>query len=146
MEELHERYVKEFVELASEQGRKLPAKQQLIQFFQRTQSFLRYHREYGIFFGVVSVESPDSNERLSEQARNMLAAYSNVLAGIIRYGQIKTNEFRTDVEPLQAAHALLASYMGMVVYQNLFRETLQYDSFVSALDRLVTDGLDRRAP
>jgi AcrR family transcriptional regulator len=134
MEELHKRYIQEFVDLFSEEGRKLPAKQQLVQFFQRTQSFLRYHREYGIFFGMVAAESAESNERVAEAARNMLTLYSQVLGGIIKYGQRKTGEFRPDVDPLHAAHAMMAAYMGMITFQNLFRESLQYDPLLSSLE------------
>jgi AcrR family transcriptional regulator len=144
MEELHQRYVKEFVDLVSEQGHKLPAKQQLAQFLARTQSFIRYHREYGIFIGMVTAESADSNPRVAEAVRNMVEPYARVLAGIIRYGQQKTGEFREDVDPNQFAHAVMAAYMGMFIYQNLFRETVQYDPLISAHDRLITDGLDKR--
>ena len=74
MDELHQRYIKEFVDMFTEEARRQPARQQLAQFFQRTQSFLRYHREYGIFFGMVAAESAESNERVAEAARNMLNA------------------------------------------------------------------------
>jgi TetR/AcrR family transcriptional regulator, transcriptional repressor for nem operon len=144
MDELHQRYVKEFIDLFSEEGRKLPARKQLVQFLQRTQSFLRYHREYGIFYGMVAAESADANARVAEAARNMMGLYAQVLAGIIKYGQNKTGEFRSDVDPSLVSHAMMASYMGMFTYQNLFRDSLQYDPLVSAFDRFLTDGLEKR--
>jgi AcrR family transcriptional regulator len=144
MEELNQRYIREFVDLFSEEGRKLPAKQQLVQFFERTATFLRDNREYGIFFGMVAAESAESNERVAEACRNMLTLYSQVLGGIIKYGQRKTGEFRPDVDPVNAAFAMMASYMGRITFQNLFRDSLPYDPFLSSLDRLVTAGLDRR--
>src|SRR3990172_1009034 len=64
IEELHQRYMREFVDLLIE-GRKLPAKQQLVAFFERTQTFLRYHRDYGNFFTMVAAESYDTNERVA---------------------------------------------------------------------------------
>src|SRR5438552_3647444 len=119
IEELHTRYVKEFVDLLSE-GRKLPAKQQLIAFMERTQNFLRYHREYGIFFGMVAAESADSNERVASALRDALGIYVEVLAGIIKYGQRKTGEFRKDVDAQTYAHAVMGAHMGIIVHNNLF--------------------------
>lgn len=144
IEELDRRYVKEFNELLSE-GRKLSAREQLVQFFQRTQAFLRYHREYGIFFGMVAAESADSNQRIAEALRRSLAVYASVVRGIIRYGQQKTNEFRTDVEAEALSHALIGMLQGIIVYQNLFSETLQYDAMTAAIDRLVHDGLTAKS-
>ena len=69
IEELNRRYVDEFDALLTE-ARKLSAREQLLQFFQRTQAFLRYHREYGIFFGMVAAEAADSNERVAAALRN----------------------------------------------------------------------------
>jgi AcrR family transcriptional regulator len=140
IDELHERYLKEFIDLLSEQ-RSLPAREQLIRFMNRTSQFLRYHREYGIFFGMVAAESADSNERVAEALREKLNVYVFALAGIIRYGQ-KKQEFRADLDPLQTAHAMMGSYIGLLTYQNLFRTTVTYDPVVAALDQLLTTGLD----
>ncbi len=72
IDELHERFLNEFKELVGEQ-RKLTARQQLEALLERTQQFLRYHREYGIFFGLVAAESADANERVAEALREKLA-------------------------------------------------------------------------
>src|SRR5439155_26579070 len=105
IEELHTRYVKEFVELLGD-GRKLPAKQQLTGFMERTQNFLRYHREYGIFFGMVAAESADSNERVAAALRDALGMDVQILAGIIKYGQNKTGELRKEIDAQTYAHAI----------------------------------------
>jgi AcrR family transcriptional regulator len=144
MEEVHQRYIKEFLDLFSESGRKLPARQQLQQFLQRTATFLRYNRDYGIFIGMVAAESADVNARIAEALRNMVTLYAQVLAGIIKYGQNKTGEFRTDVDPFHVSHAMMASYMGMFTWQNLFRDSMQYDPLVTSFDRFLADGLEKR--
>lgn len=138
IEELHERYLKEFVDLLSEQ-RKLTAKEQLIWFMTRTSQFLRYHREYGIFFGMVAAESADSNERVAEALREKLAIYAMAAANIISYGQ-KKGEFRKDLEPMQTAHSMIGGYIGLLLYQNLFRSTLSYDPMLAIMDKLLVTG------
>jgi AcrR family transcriptional regulator len=140
IEELNGRYIKEFADLITE-GRKLPARDQLLQFFSRTQAFLRYHREYGIFFGMVAAESAETHERVAEALRGALSLYVEVVRGIIRYGQTRTLEFRPDVDAEGTAHALLGAYMGMIIHQNLFQATVQYDPLFSGLDKLVHEGL-----
>lgn len=140
IEELNARYVREFTDLLSE-GRKLPAREQLVQFMTRTQAFLRYHREYGIFFGMTTAESAETNERVAEALRNSLSLYVAVVRGILKYGQQKTKEFRTDVDPHALAHALIGAYMGMILHQNLFGEAVHYDPMTAALDKLVHEGL-----
>jgi AcrR family transcriptional regulator len=140
IDELHERYLKEFVDLLAEQ-RSLPAREQLIRFMNRTSQFLRYHREYGIFFGMVAAESAESNERVAEALRERLNIYVHVLAGIIRYGQ-KKQEFRADLDPIQTAHGMMGSYIGLLTYQNLFRASVTYDPVVAALDKLLVSGFN----
>ncbi|MBI3183074.1 MAG: TetR/AcrR family transcriptional regulator [Myxococcales bacterium] len=140
IEELHQRYIREFVDLLSE-GRKLPARQQLEGFFERTQSFLRYHREYGIFFGMVAAEAAETNERVAAALRDALLTYTQVVAGIIKHGQNKTGEFRRDLDPQTLAHALMGAHMGMIVHHHLFRDTVHYDPIMNALDQLVVDGI-----
>lgn len=144
IEELHERYLKEFMDLLSEQ-RKLTAREQLTRFMMRTGQFLRYHREYGIFFGMVAAESADANDRVAEALREKLTLYAMAAANMISYGQ-KKGEFRTDLEPLQTAHAMIGAYIGMLVYQNLFRSTLQYDPMFSILDTLLVSGFTPDTP
>src|SRR5579871_2835892 len=69
MDELHQRYMREFIDIVSPEGRKLSAKQQLLTFFQRTHAYVRYHREYGNFFGMVAAESAETNDRIAEAVR-----------------------------------------------------------------------------
>jgi AcrR family transcriptional regulator len=140
--ELHQRFVNEFQDLLSEQ-RELTARRQLEAFIARTQRFLRDHREYGIFFGMVATESADSNDRVAESIREKLGLYIAVTANIIRYGQRK-KEFRTDVDADVTAHGIFAGFLGLLMHQNLFRESLAYDPAYKALERLVMDGINAR--
>jgi AcrR family transcriptional regulator len=144
IDELHQRYLNEFVDLLAEH-RKLGAREQLVSFMNRTSQFLRYHREYGIFFGMVSAESAESNERVAEALREKLDIYVHVLAAIIRYGQ-KKKEFREDLDPMQTAHGMLGAYIGLRIHQNLFRATVTYDSVVAALDKLLVTGFTPPKP
>ena len=139
IDELHQRFLNEFVDLLSEH-RKLTAREQLMSFLNRTQQFLRYHREYGIFFGMVAAESAEANDRVADAIREKLDVYVHAAANIIRYGQ-KKQEFRTDMDPLHTAHGMLSAYMGLLLHQNLFRSTLAYDPVVAALDKLVITGI-----
>jgi AcrR family transcriptional regulator len=138
IEELHQRYLKAFVDLL-EQQRQLTAVEQLVAFIQRTQQFLRDHREYGIFFGMVAAESAHSNDRVAEAIREKLGLYVQVLSNIIHHGQ-QRQEFRADVEPHVVAHSILGGYLGILLHQNLFRDSLSYEPVVAAMDRLVVDG------
>jgi AcrR family transcriptional regulator len=143
IEELHERFLNEFKELLGEK-RKLNARQQLEAFMERTQQFLRYHRQYGIFFGMVAAESADTNDRVAESIREKLGLYVEMAANIIRYGQNKTKEFRADVEAHVAAHAIIGGFLGSLMHQNLFRESLAYDPTYTALKGLLVDGIVTR--
>jgi AcrR family transcriptional regulator len=143
IEELHERFLNEFKELLTEQ-RKLTARQQLEALLERTQQFLRYHRQYGIFFGMVAAESADTNDRVAESIREKLGLYVEMAANIIRYGQNKTKEFRADVEAHVAAHAIIGGFLGSLMHQNLFRESLAYDPTYTALKGLLVDGIVTR--
>ena len=140
IEELHQRYTKEFVDLLVE-GRKLSARQQLVAFFERTQTFLRYHRDYGNFFAMVAAESAESNPRVASAIGEALGTYAQVVAGIVKYGQEKTGEFRKEYDPLTMAHALMGGHLGMIIYQNLFAAQVQYDPLVAALDLMLNDGI-----
>ncbi|XXF79003.1 helix-turn-helix domain containing protein [Myxococcaceae bacterium GXIMD 01537] len=138
IEELHERFVRAFVDLLAEQ-RALTARQQLASFLDRTQGFLHQHREYGIFFGMVAAESAHSHDRVAEAIREKLGVYVQVVANIIHHGQ-RRQEFRTDLDPLVAGHSIMGAYMGQLLHQNLFRETLSYAPLVAAMDLLVLHG------
>ncbi|MCP3135882.1 TetR/AcrR family transcriptional regulator [Pyxidicoccus xibeiensis] len=143
IEELHQRCLREFVGRLTE-ARALSAREQFHAFTERTQEFLRCHREYGIFFAMLAAEAAEANDRVADAIREKLALYAKVLEGIIRHGQ-KTGEFRQDVDALHTAHSLFGGYMGVLVHQNLFRATLSYDPLVAALHLLVTAGTDARS-
>lgn len=142
IEELHQRCVRAFDGHLKE-ARALPAREQLQAFTTHLQDFLRGHREYGIFFAMLAAEAAESNDHVAEAIRDKLARYAKVLEGIIRHGQ-KTGEFRQDVDALHAAHGLFGGYLGVLVHQNLFRDTLSYEPLVSALHVLVTSGTQTR--
>jgi AcrR family transcriptional regulator len=139
IEELHQRYLMEFAPLLAER-RILSGREQLVFVVSRTSQFLRYHREYGIFFGMVAAESAESNERVAEALREKLGLYAEVLAAILRYGQ-KKQEFRADMDAQQTAHAMMGAYIGLLSYQNLFRATVTYDPVLAMLDKLLVTGI-----
>jgi AcrR family transcriptional regulator len=141
LEELHRRFIGEFTELLTE-GRKWPAKKQLVAFLDRTRTFLRYHPVHGIFFGMLVAESANNNERVAAAMRDALKLYGGALAGIVRYGQ-KKGELRDDINPESFAHGTLAAHMGMIVHQQLF-EDVTYDSMCDALDFPLLEGIDGR--
>jgi AcrR family transcriptional regulator len=143
IEELHQRFLNEFTELITA-GRKHSATPQLVGFFERTMSFLRYHEEHGIFFGMLSAEAAEANDRVAEALRQVLSTYVLALAGIVRYGQEKTGEFRRDIDPVMFGHTVLASYVGVVVHHHLYRDTLTYDPLTQALNVLIRDGVKAR--
>ncbi|MFL5352878.1 TetR/AcrR family transcriptional regulator [Archangium sp.] len=140
IEELHARFLEEFKELLGEQ-RRLTARQQFEAFISRAQQFLRYHREYGIFFGMVAAESAYANDRVAEAIREKLGLYVAVLENIIRYGQHKTREFRAEVDANVTAHSVFGGLMGALLHQNLFRESVGYDPALSTLQLLTADGI-----
>ena len=139
IEEVHSRYMGEFVDVMTE-GRKWSARKQLMAFVERTRNFLRYHREHGSFFGVLMAESADTNERVASAFRDVLVQYAMALTNIVKYGQ-KKGEFRVDVDAELFAHGLLAANMGIVVHQRLFQQTLQYDTVVDSINLPLLDGL-----
>ncbi|AKF79624.1 TetR family transcriptional regulator [Myxococcus fulvus 124B02] len=138
IDELHQRYVIAFEPLFAHY-RSLSAHEQLLAFTRRTHDFLGQHRECGIFFGMLAAEAADSNERVADAIREKLALYSHILGGILRHGQ-KTGEFRQDFDPHIAAQGIFGGYMGALMYQNLFRATLDYNPMAAALDGLLANG------
>lgn len=143
IDELHQRYLAEFTSLLAEGRRTWTAKQQLSNFVERIHAFLRGNSNHGIFFGMLSAEAAENNERVAQALRDALTVYVHALAGIIRYGQNKTREFRADIDPLTLAHSILFANVGIIVHQNLFSKTLGYDALVSTMHVIVLDGVDR---
>jgi AcrR family transcriptional regulator len=145
LEELHQRFIREFDFLVKE-GRSLTARQQLKGFFDRTQNFFRYHRHYGRFFGMLTALSADANDRVASATRTVLQAYAGAVGRIVRHGQEKTGEFRKDVDPDAVGHTIVSAFCGMIVHQSLFAETLDYDPLAAILSKLAADGLSTGAP
>lgn len=138
IEELHQRCVREFQLLGD--YRELPAQAQFQAISERAHLLLREHREYGIFFAMLAAEAADSNDQVAEAIRDKLAFYATTLEDIIRHGQ-KAGEFRQDVDALHAAHSLLGGFLGVLVHQNLFRASMDFDLHVAALSLLMTAGI-----
>lgn len=143
IEELHQRYLAEFTVVFAESRRTMTAKQQLTSFTEQIHDFLRKNRNHGIFFGMLSAEAADNNERVAAALRDALTVYVTALAGIIRYGQKKTKEFRDDVDPFTLAHSILFANVGIIVHHHLFNATLSYDPLVSTMHTIVISGVDR---
>ncbi|QRK13748.1 TetR/AcrR family transcriptional regulator [Archangium violaceum] len=135
--------IEELHELSKEQ-RRLTARQQLEAFLGRGQQFLRYHREYGIFFGMVAVESAYTNDRVAGSIREKLEVYVGVLENIIHHGQHRTKEFREDVDARVAAHSVFGGFMGSLLHQNSFRESVAYDPVLTTWLLLTADGINKR--
>lgn len=140
IDELHARYFEEFKELLARQ-RQMTARQQFEAVISRTHQFLRDHREYGIFFGMVAMESAYANDRVAEAIREKLSLYVGVLENVIRYGQNKTKEFRADVDAHVTAHSVFGGMLGALLHQNLFRDSVGYDPALSTLLLLTADGI-----
>ena len=145
LEELNTRFLREFEFLARE-ARALTARQQLTYFFDRAQSFFRYHLHYGRFFGMLTALCDDLAERVRDAVREVIGAYAMAVARIIRYGQEKTGEFRKDVDPVAVGHVIVASFCGVIVHHALFKSELTYDPLAAAIDRLVLVGLRDSGP
>lgn len=142
IEELQRRYVTAYEEdlLAA---RSLTARQQLESFLERTRKFLSESPDHGIFFGALAAES--LYDRPAARAlRAALVQFAQNLGGILRYGQLKTGEFREDVEPSELAHALLFANVGVVLNDHLFGGQLAYGKLIAALHRTIVDGVLKR--
>jgi len=140
MEELHRRFIGEFTEVMTE-GRKWPAQKQLRVIVERQKNFFRYHPTHGIFYAMLSCETPFNSQRICDALRETLTLYAEFVASIIRYGQ-KKGEFRTDVDALAFSHAMLSSHLGLIVHQQLFQDTLTYERICDALDVTVASGFE----
>lgn len=143
IDELHQRYLTEFTAMFAESRRSQTAKQQLSSFTEQIHGFLRKNKNHGIFFGMLSAEAAENNERVAQALRDALTVYVSALAGIIRYGQKKTKEFREDVDPMTLAHSILFANIGIIVHHHLFHATLSYDPLVGTMHSVVISGVDR---
>ncbi len=140
IEELHQRFVVSFEPMLN-QASKWTATQQLKNFVEHTARFLQDNREHGIFFGMVGAEAAENSEDVASALRDALQVYVMAIANIIKYGQTKTKEFRTDVDPITLANAIIFSNIGLVVQHNLFRETLSYQPLVQSMNTLLLTGV-----
>jgi AcrR family transcriptional regulator len=140
IDELRERFVREFTGLINVGG-ELSARERLVEYLLRTQAFLRYHREYAIFFGMAAAESANQHERVAQALRRALSVCVGIVAAIIHHGQARTGEFRSDLDPSALAHAVIASYQGIIMHQRLFGNEVEYDAQVKAINAVVIDGI-----
>lgn len=140
IEELHQRFVASFEPMLN-QGAKWTAHQQLKGFVEHTGRFLQDNREHGIFYGMVGAEAAENSADVAQALRDALQVYVLAVAGIIKYGQSKTKEFRADVDPMTLANAIIFGNIGLVVQHNLFRDTLSYQPMVQTLGTMVLDGI-----
>ncbi|MEW6432350.1 MAG: TetR/AcrR family transcriptional regulator [Myxococcota bacterium] len=143
IEELHQRFVASFEPLLQKQAA-LPAAKQLEGFMNHTATYLHEHREHGIFYGMVGAEAAENNPDVANALREALNVYVLAIENIIRYGQTKTKEFRTDVDARTLANAIIFGNIGIIVQHNLFRETLSYTPMVQALNAMVTSGVGKK--
>lgn len=143
IEELHQRFVMSFEPMLA-QASKMTALQQLQSFVEHTGRFLQDNREHGIFYGMVGAEAAENSEDVAQALRDALQVYVMAVAGIVRYGQTKTKEFRDDVDAMTLANAIIFGNIGLVVQHNLFRETLSYQPMVQTLSMMVLEGVKRR--
>lgn len=143
IEELHQRFVKSFEPLLQQQAA-LSAAKQLEGFVGHTARYLHENREHGIFYGMVGAEAAENNEDVATALRDALAVYIQAIEQIIRYGQDKTKEFRTDVDARTLAHAIIFGNIGIIVQHNLFKESLSYTPMVQALNAMVTSGVGKK--
>jgi AcrR family transcriptional regulator len=142
IEELHTRFVKSFEPLLNEMVKWAAAKQ-LEAFCTHTGQYLQDNREHGIFYGMVGAEAAENTEDVASALRDALAVYVAAIEQIVRYGQEKTKEFRTDVDARTMANTIIFGNIGLVVQHNLFRETLSYAPMVQSLHTVLLKGILR---
>ncbi len=142
IEELNGRFVSSF-EPILQQAAKMTAKEQLLAFCGQVANYLHANREHGIFYGMVGAESAENSADVATALREALDVYVTAIAQIVRYGQEKTKEFRTDVDARTIANAVIFGNIGVVVQHNLFRDTLSYTPIVHSLNEVLVRGLLR---
>ncbi|MCP3103696.1 TetR family transcriptional regulator [Myxococcus sp. K15C18031901] len=138
LDELHQRYLTAFEDVLATAPTD-SARERLQAFRRHTHAFLKEHREYGIFFGMLTAEAADTHERVAEAIRDKLGHYTRLLEELILEGQ-RTGELRQDLDAARMAHAVFSAYLGMLMHQNLFRASLDYDPLSTALDALLEGG------
>jgi len=143
IEELHTRFVASFEPLLTTMA-PWPAAKQLAAFTEHTATFLQEHREHGIFYGMVGAEAAENNPDVAQKLREALMVYIAAIENIIRYGQEKTKEFRTDVDARTLATSIIFGNVGLIVQHNLFRESLSYTPLVQALNTMVVSGVVKK--
>lgn len=142
IEELHQRFVKSFEPMLNDMV-KAPAAKQLEAFCKHIAQFLQDNREHGIFYGMVGAEAAENTEDVATALRAALQVYVTAIHQIIRYGQEKTKEFRTDVDAQTVANSIIFGNIGLVVQHNLFRESLSYAPIVQSMHTLIIKGILR---
>ncbi|MBL8910606.1 MAG: TetR/AcrR family transcriptional regulator [Archangium sp.] len=143
IEELHQHFVRSFEPLLNEMT-KWPAARQLEAFCTHTGQYLQDNREHGIFYGMVGAEAAENTEDVATALRDALQVYVTAIEGIIRYGQNKTKEFRTDVDARTVANNIIFGNIGLVVQHNLFRETISYAPIVQTMHTLLLAGIAKK--
>ena len=121
----------------------MTAKEQLLAFCAQVANYLHDNREHGIFYGMVGAESAENSADVATALREALDVYVTAIAQIVRYGQEKTKEFRTDVDARTVANTVIFGNIGVVVQHNLFRDTLSYTPIVHSLNEVLVRGLLR---
>lgn len=145
IEELNERYLTSFNPAMTEMMT-WPAAKQLEGFMTRTAEFLHEHREHGIFYGMVGAEAAENNADVAAALRSAMSIYVGAIENILRYGQNKTKEFRLDVDAHTIASTIIFSNIGVLLQQNLFRDSVSYLPLVQAFTKVVVDGLVIKQP
>lgn len=143
IEELHQHFVRSFEPLLNEMT-KWPAPRQLEAFCTHTGQYLQDNREHGIFYGMVGAEAAENTEDVATALRDALQVYVTAIENIIRYGQTKTKEFRTDVDARTVANTIIFGNIGLVVQHNLFRETISYAPIVQTMHTLLLAGIVKK--
>lgn len=141
IEELHTRFVASFEPILIEARSKgWPASRQLTTFMEHTGQYLHTNREHGIFFGMLGTEAAENNDAVAAALRDALSVYVAAVEQILVYGQMRTKEFRSDVDTRTLAHAIIFGNVGIIAQHNLFRDSLSYIPLVHALNDMVRDG------